>query len=82
MSRLSPVPGQLAALCARLNAGGHGITEPLARDLPEPWLSMLARYQGSKTRAAPARDGCAAGRPVIRKRLSRTGRRPKRVPRR
>ena len=65
MSRLSPVPGQLAALCARLNAGGHGITEPLARDLPEPWLSMLAYYQGSKTRAAPARDGCAAAAAVL-----------------
>ena len=65
LSRLSPVPGQLAALCARLNAGGHGITEPLAHDLPEPWLSMLAHYQRSKTRAAPARDGCAAAAAVF-----------------
>ena len=60
LSPLNPVPGQLAALCARLDLAGHGITEPPARDLPEPWLSMLAYYQRRKTRAAPARDGCAA----------------------
>ena len=65
LSRLSPVPGQLAALCARLNAGGHGITEPPARDLPEPWLSMLAHYHYRKTRATPARDGCAAAAAVL-----------------
>ena len=41
MSALSPVPGQLAALCASLDVTGHGIT---ARQLPEPWLSMLAHY--------------------------------------
>ena len=60
LSPLNPVPGQLAALCARLDLTGHGITEPSARDLPEPWLSMLAYYQRRKARAAPARDGCAA----------------------
>jgi hypothetical protein len=60
LSPLNPVPGQLAALCARLDLAGHGITEPPARDLPEPWLSMLAYYQRRKTRADPARDGCAA----------------------
>ena len=60
LSPLSPVPGQLAALCARMDLVGHGITEPPARDLPEPWLSVLAYYQRRKTRAAPARDGCAA----------------------
>ena len=60
LSPLNPVPGQLAALCARLDLTGHGITEPPGRDLPEPWLSMLAYYQRRKTRAAPARDGCAA----------------------
>ncbi|HEV3288184.1 MAG TPA: hypothetical protein VG123_04250 [Streptosporangiaceae bacterium] len=65
LSRLSPVPGQLAALCARLNAGSHGITESPAADLPEPWLSMLAHYQRSKTRAAPAGDGCAAAAAVL-----------------
>jgi hypothetical protein len=56
----SPVPGQLAALCARLNVTGHGITEPPARDLPEPWLSVLTQHQRATARAAPARDGCAA----------------------
>jgi len=60
LSPLSPVPGQLAALCARMDLVGHGITEPPARALPEPWLSVLAYYQRRKTRAAPARDGCAA----------------------
>ena len=37
----SPVPGQLAALCARLGTDGHGITAPPAGDLPERWQSML-----------------------------------------
>jgi hypothetical protein len=37
----SPVPGQLAGLCARLGTDGHGITAPPARDLPERWQSML-----------------------------------------
>jgi hypothetical protein len=41
LSPLSPVPGQLAALCARLHLTGHGITAPPARNLPGPWLSML-----------------------------------------
>jgi len=59
LSRFSRVPGQLAALYSSLRAGGPGITAPPARDLPEPWLSVLAHYRG-KTRAAPARDGCAA----------------------
>jgi hypothetical protein len=39
----SPVPGQLAGLCARLGITGHGITVPPAADLPERWLSMLTR---------------------------------------
>ena len=59
VSPLSTVPGQLAALCAGLNVGGHGITASPARDLPEPWLSLLACYRRRKTRAAPAREGCA-----------------------
>jgi DNA-directed RNA polymerase specialized sigma24 family protein len=58
LSPLSPVPGQLAALCARLHLTGHGITAPPARNLPGPWLSMLAHYYRRKTGAA--RDGCAA----------------------
>jgi hypothetical protein len=60
LSPLSPVPGQLAALCASLNVAGHGITAAPARDLPGQWLSMLAHCHRRKTRAAPARDGCAA----------------------
>jgi len=39
-SPLSPVPGQLAALCASLDVSGHGITARPARNLPGPWLSM------------------------------------------
>jgi hypothetical protein len=39
----SPVPGQLAGLCARLGITGHGITAPPAGDLPERWHSMLTR---------------------------------------
>ena len=62
---LSPVPGQLATLCASLSVNGHGITAPPARDLPEPWLSLLACYRARKTRAAPARDGCAAAATVL-----------------
>ncbi len=37
----SPVPGQLAGLCARLGIDGHGITAPPAGDLPDRWQSML-----------------------------------------
>jgi hypothetical protein len=37
----SPVPGQLAGLCASLGIDGHGITAPPAGDLPERWHSML-----------------------------------------
>jgi hypothetical protein len=43
----SPVPGQLAALCQRLGAAGHGITVPAAEQIPVPWASILAQ------RAAP-----------------------------
>jgi hypothetical protein len=60
LSPLSPVPGQLAALCASLNVSGHGITAPPARQLPGPWLSMLAHYRRRKPHQALARDGCAA----------------------
>ena len=56
----SPVPGQLAALCARLNVTGHGITVPPAPDLPEPWLGVLTDHQRATARAASVRDGCAA----------------------
>jgi hypothetical protein len=56
----SPGPGQLAALCARLNLTGHGITVPPADDLPEPWLGMLRHRQRTTEQTTPGRDGCAA----------------------
>ena len=60
LSPLSPVPGQFAALCGRLHLTGHGITAPPARDLPEPWLSMLAHDHRGQAGTAPAADGGAA----------------------
>jgi len=60
VSPLSPVPGQLAALCETLNVGGHGITARPARQLPEPWLSMLAHYRRRQPAQALGDDGCAA----------------------
>jgi hypothetical protein len=60
LSPLSPVPGQLAALCATLNISGHGITAPPAGELPGPWLSVLAHYRRRKPEQALGRDGCAA----------------------
>ena len=39
----SPVPGQLAALCQRLGAAGHGITVPPAEQIPAPWASVIAQ---------------------------------------
>jgi len=51
---LSPVPGQLATLCAGLNVSGHGITAPPASDL------LAHRYQRRKTGTASERHGCAA----------------------
>ena len=56
----SPVPGQLAALCASLGVRGHGITAPPAPDLPEPWLSLLSHYHRRKPDSAPTGDGFAA----------------------
>jgi DNA-binding CsgD family transcriptional regulator len=60
VSPLSLVPGQLAALCETLNVGGHGITARPARQLPEPWLSMLAHYRRRQPEQALGHDGCAA----------------------
>jgi hypothetical protein len=57
---LSPVPGQLATLCASLGITDHGITAPPAAELPEPWLSLLTFYQRRKTGAHRAPDGFAA----------------------
>jgi hypothetical protein len=59
LSALSPVPGQLATLCASLRVYEHGITAAPAHDLPEPWLSVLAHYHRRKPEA-PGRDGYAA----------------------
>ena len=60
LSPLSPVPGQLAALCASLDVTGHGITARPARQLPGPWLSMLAHYHRRQPEQALGRDGCVA----------------------
>jgi hypothetical protein len=60
LSPRSPVPARLAALCASLRIGGHGITAAPAQDLPEPWLSMLTHYHRRKPETAPAGDGFAA----------------------
>jgi hypothetical protein len=49
----SPVPGQLAGLCARLGITGHGITAPPAGDLPDRWHSMLARGRAPQAPPAP-----------------------------
>jgi len=49
----SPVPGQLAGLCARLGIGGHGITAPPG-DLPQRWHSMLAPPGRNEPQAPPA----------------------------
>jgi hypothetical protein len=59
LSPRSPVPARLAALCANLRIGGHGITAAPAPDLPEPWLSMLTHYHRRKPETAPAGDGFA-----------------------
>jgi hypothetical protein len=60
LSPLSPIPGQLAALCGTLAVTGHGITARPARQLPGPWLSMLAHYHRRMPDHAPGCDGCAA----------------------
>jgi hypothetical protein len=60
VSALSPVPGQLAALCANLKISGHGIIAPPAAELPGPWLSVLAHYRHRDPGPDDGRDGCAA----------------------
>jgi hypothetical protein len=49
----SPVPGQLAGLCARLGIPGHGITAPPAANLPEPWRSLLTGRREPQAGSAP-----------------------------
>ena len=56
----SPVPGQLAALCASLGVRDHGIPAAPAPELPEPWLSLLAHYLRRKPDIVPGGDGFAA----------------------
>ena len=51
----SAVPGQLAALCERLQFTDHGIDAAPAAELPGRWLSVLT----SERRASGSR-GCAA----------------------
>ena len=48
-----------ALTTGRVSVSGHGITAPPARDLPEPWLSMIA-HSPQEHQDGPARDGCAA----------------------
>jgi hypothetical protein len=60
LSALSPVPGQLAALCKALDITSHGITAQPARQLPGPWLSMLTHYRHRTPDEGLGRDGCAA----------------------
>jgi hypothetical protein len=50
----SPVPGQLARLCARLGIDSHGITAPHVWDLPQRWQSMLTPPSRSEPQAPPA----------------------------
>jgi len=59
LSAGSPVPGQLAALCASLQVRGHGITVAPAPELPEPWISLLSHYHRRKPDTARAGDGFA-----------------------
>ena len=60
LSPSSPVPGQFAALCARLHLPGHGITAPPAHGLPGSWAGMLAHHRRGQAGTAPAADGGAA----------------------
>ena len=49
----SPLPGQLAALCQRLGAAGHGITVPPAGEIPVDWASVIARRDAPVPAEAP-----------------------------
>jgi hypothetical protein len=52
LSLFSPVPGQLAGLCASLGASGHGITAPPAGNLPGPWTGILTHCHRRKPHPA------------------------------
>jgi hypothetical protein len=49
----NPLPGQLAALCRRLGASGHGITVPPAADIPAEWASVVAHRDAPVPVGAP-----------------------------
>ena len=49
----SPLPGQLAALCQRLGAAGHGITVPPAAQIPAPRASVIAHRDVPALAEAP-----------------------------
>jgi hypothetical protein len=49
----NPLPGQLAALCRRLGAAGHGITVPPAADIPAEWASVVAHRDAPVPGGAP-----------------------------
>jgi hypothetical protein len=49
----NPLPGQLAALCRRLGAAGHGITVPPAADIPAEWASVVAHRDAPVPAGAP-----------------------------
>ena len=49
----SPVPGQLAGLCARLGIDGHGIAAPPDGDLPEQWQNLLTPWRRYTPYPAP-----------------------------
>lgn len=46
LSRHSPLPGQLAALCDCLGRGDHGIAVDAVADVPQPWADVLDIYDG------------------------------------
>jgi hypothetical protein len=56
----SPVPGQLAGLCARLGIDGHGISVPPDGDLPERWHSMLTPAHRHEPQTPPVSGVLAA----------------------
>jgi len=62
---LSPVPAQLATLCAYLNVSGHGITTPPADTMPEPWRRVLFHYRGGRRAPGPAGAAVAVALPEL-----------------
>jgi hypothetical protein len=52
-------------LCAGLGISGHRISAPPARDLPEPWFSVLAHHQRRRPDAVPVHHGFATATAVL-----------------